>query len=196
MKTKNHPLKISKTFIYLFTFMCSLTMFSQTYTLNNESSELSVFGTSSLHDWEVVAKKQSGSITVDKSGEIPAITSLDFKVVAESLDSGKSAMDKNTYKALKTDKYKSIDFKLTKVNAITAKENGVYSVKTTGNLTIAGVTNSIALNFTLTLTDNKTKLTGSYSFKMTQFKIDPPTAMFGAITTGDELKIEFKTILQ
>ncbi|WP_299781483.1 YceI family protein [uncultured Formosa sp.] len=196
MKTENHPLKISKTLIFLFTFMCSITMFSQTYSLNNESSKLSVFGISSLHDWEVVAEKQSGSIALEKSGETPAIKSLDFKVVAESLESGKSGMNKNTYKALKTDKYKTIDFKLTQVNAITAKGSGVYNVKSTGDLTIAGTTNAIHLNFILTLTDNKAKLTGSYTFKMTQFKIDPPTAMFGTITTGDELKIEFSTVLQ
>jgi polyisoprenoid-binding protein YceI len=164
--------------------------------VNNEASKLSVFGTSSLHDWEVVAEEQSGKIILENTGETPSISSLNFKVIAESLESGKSGMNKNTYKALNTDKYKTIDFKLTKVNAITANGNGVYNVKSTGNLTIAGTTNSIPLNFTLTLTDNNAKLKGSYTFKMTQFKIDPPTAMFGTITTGDELKIDFNTVLQ
>ncbi|MHA7944653.1 YceI family protein [Formosa sp. 3Alg 14/1] len=196
MKTENHPLKISQSLIILVTLLGSLTAFSQTFTLNNDNSKLSVFGTSSLHDWEVVAEKQSGSITVEKASETASINALNFKVIAESLKSGKSGMDKNAYKALNTKKFESIDFKLTKVNSITPKGNGVYTVKSTGDLTIAGTTNAIQLNFTLTLTDSNAKLAGSHTLKMTQFKIDPPTAMFGTITTGDELKIEFNTVFQ
>ncbi|CDF78855.1 YceI family protein [Formosa agariphila KMM 3901] len=196
MKTENHPLKISQSLIILVTFLGSLTAFAQTYSLNNDSSKLSVLGTSSIHDWEVTAEQQSGSIVLENANETLSISALDIKVIAESLKSGKSGMDKNTYKALNTKKFNSIDFKLTKVNSITPNGSGVYKVKSTGDLSIAGTTNPIQLDFTLTLTDNSAKLTGSYTFKMTQFKIDPPTAMFGTITTGDELKIEFNTVLQ
>jgi len=196
MKTENHPLKISQSLIILVTLLGSLTAFSQTFTLNNDNSKLSVFGTSSLHDWEVVAEEQSGSITVENTSETASINALNFKVIAESLKSGKSGMDKNAYKALNTKQFESIDFKLTKVNSITPQGNGVYTVKSTGDLTIAGTTNAIQLNFTLSLTDSNAKLVGSYTFNMTQFKIDPPTAMFGTITTGDELKIEFNTVFQ
>lgn len=36
---------------------------AQQVNLKNQESSLQVLGTSSLHDWEVVAKAQSGSIT-------------------------------------------------------------------------------------------------------------------------------------
>ncbi|WP_066217725.1 YceI family protein [Formosa haliotis] len=196
MKTENHSLKISQKLFLFIALFGTLTTFAQTYTLSNSDSKLTVFGTSSLHDWEVVAEQQSGSIVLDNATETPSITSLNFEVVAESLKSGKSGMDKNTYKALNTSKFKTIQFKLTKVNAITANGNGSYAVKSTGDLTIAGVTNSIALDFTLNVNGTTAKLNGDYSFKMTSFKIDPPKAMFGTITTGDDLKIEFSTVLK
>ncbi|QDO95323.1 YceI family protein [Formosa sediminum] len=196
MKTENHPLKISQILSLIFTLFSASVMLAQTYTLNNDASKLSVFGTSSLHDWEMVAEQKSGSISLNTTAETPSISALNLKVVAESLESGKSGMDKNAYKALKTDDHKSIDFKMVDIQSITSKGNGVYAVKTTGNLTIAGTTKTITLNFNLTLTDNKVKLNGNYTFKMTQFKVEPPTAMFGTITTGDELKIEFNIVLQ
>lgn len=42
--------------------------FAQDFKLNNAASKLTVYGTSNLHDWDVKAEKQSGSIVVDLSG--------------------------------------------------------------------------------------------------------------------------------
>ena len=42
--------------------------------------------------------------------------------------------------------------------------------------------------------DGAFKFTGSKSFKMTEYEIKPPTAMFGQIETGDEVNIIFDII--
>ena len=168
---------------------------SQTFTLNNSSSKLTVEGTSSLHDWEEVAEKQKGSIVIDNSGSEPSISALSVEVDAESLKSGKSAMDKNTYTALKTNSHKTISFKLTKVKSISKVSDGKFKVSTTGDLSIAGVTNSTDLDFTMELSGSTVKLNGAKSFKMSNFKIDPPTAVFGTIKTGDEITIKFTSVL-
>ena len=44
-----------------------------------------------------------------------------------------------------------------------------------------------------TILDNKITLIGEKKFKMTDFKIDPPKALFGTITTGDDITIKFST---
>ena len=44
--------------------------------------------------------------------------------------------------------------------------------------------------------DNKVVLKGEKTFKMTEFKIDPPKALLGTITTGDEITIKFNTIFK
>lgn len=168
---------------------------AQEFDLINGESSLKIMGTSSIHDWHEVAESQSGKINFNnlEAGQIEQIT---INIVAESIKSGKRGMDKNTYEALKTDKYKTISFRLTEVKKTVSKGNGLFDVNAIGDLTIAGVKKTIPLDFTVTITGSKIKLTGEKKIKMTEFNIDPPTALFGTITTGDELTIEFSTIFQ
>lgn len=168
---------------------------AQELKLANNESKLQVFGTSSIHDWHEDAESQSGKI-VFSDLENGKIQTLSIAIEAESLKSGKSGMDKNTYKALNTKKHKQITFKLSKVESVTAKGNGVFDVKTVGDLTIAGSKKSVALNFKLTVNGTKATLEGEKKIKMTQYNVEPPTALLGTVTTGDELTIKFKTIFK
>jgi len=180
--------------ILIATLLISTGINAQSYKLDNQSSSLTVDGTSNIHDWTIEAENTSGTINIDlDEGKIDDIENLEFSVIAESLMSGKSGMDKNTYKALNTDKYKSITYQLQKVNSIENTSGNTYKVSTKGNLTIAGVKKEINLNFNLKSDTNKITLSGEHKLKMTDFGIDPPTAMFGSIKTGDMVKIKFTT---
>ena len=173
-----------------------LTISAQSFSLNNGEGEVTVTGTSTLHDWEEVAEQKSGSITVDNTGDLPKITSLKFVVEAESLKSGKGAMDKNTYKALETKDHKQIVFEfksMKSISPITATSNK-YKVVAAGNLTIAGSTNSIELPFNLNINGSKLLLEGKKALKMTDYNIDPPKALLGTITTGDEIEVHYNTV--
>ena len=181
--------------IIILFFLTSNLISAQQFNLLNGESKLTVLGTSSLHDWHVTAENQSGKI-VFKNLETGEIEKCNVEIIAESLKSGKSSMDKNTYKALKTDSYKTISFQLVDVKATISKGNGKFTVQTQGDLTIAGVKKRVSLDFTTTVADNKITLVGEKKFKMTDFKIDPPKAMFGTITTGDEVTIKFSTIFK
>ena len=174
----------------LFSFQVAL---SQNYLLNNSSSVLEVNGTSSLHDWTLETEKQSGKVVLSNT-ETLEISIIDFSVEAESLKSGKSSMDKNTYKALKTDDHKTMDFSLSTVKQVKKISDNSFKVFTTGKMTIAGVTKTISLDMTVKLEGNKLLLEGEKSFKMTDFGVDPPTALLGTIKTGNEITIVFKTV--
>jgi polyisoprenoid-binding protein YceI len=179
----------------LFFFSSLNVMQSQEYKLNNQDSKLSVLGTSSIHDWEIVANKQSGIINVSHSSDLK-INKLKIVIQAESLKSGKGSMDRNTYKALKTDEFKNIIFLLTETKSIVDLGDEKYKVKAHGDLTVSGVTKNVTLDFNLNIKDHTINLTGEKSFKMTEYNIEPPKALFGTITTGDALIIKFNTILQ
>ncbi|CAM4157991.1 YceI family protein [Gillisia hiemivivida] len=167
---------------------------AQSYNLNNKTSSLLIDGTSNIHDWTIEAENTGGLLSVGfDEGELEEIEKLEFTAVAESLVSGKSGMDKNTYKALNTDKYKNITYTLNKVNGIEKLSGNDYKVKTTGSLMIAGVKKDINLNFNLNCNSDQLVLKGQYKLNMTDFKIDPPTAMFGTIKTGEEVLIKFET---
>ncbi|NMM48773.1 YceI family protein [Marinigracilibium pacificum] len=160
------------------------------YKVDSKNSELTVLGTSSLHDWEIVAETLEGNANFDLTGGLKAVNNLSFDVVVNSMKSGKSGMDKNTYDALNEKKYKNVSYKLTKANKITPS-GGKYKVDATGNLSIAGKSKSVNMVVTVTPSGSTVSIAGSYKMKMTDFGIDPPTAVFGTIKTGDEIEIKF-----
>ncbi len=170
-------------------------MVGQTFNVNNGASNLKVEGTSNIHDWEMNAKELQGSMTVQmEDGQLVQLDELKFTVVAESLKSGKGGMDKNTYKALDTDDHKRITYELTSVKNLDCTSKTSCKITTTGNLTIAGTKQNVELVFDAKVAGDKITLSGNKKIKMTSYKVDPPTAMFGTITTGDEVNIKFQTV--
>ncbi|MBK6265529.1 YceI family protein [Marivirga sp. S37H4] len=164
---------------------------AQTFTLSPGQTELTVDGTSSVHDWTIIAEEFDGKAEIVLEGNnIGDIKNLSFKVPVKSLKSGKSGMDDNTYKALKEKSHPYISYQL---NSIESKEKaeGKQVLMTKGSLTIAGVTKVVNMKVTTDVT-NGVVFSGNVSFNMSHFNIDPPTAVFGTIKTGDKITINFK----
>jgi len=175
-----------------FMLLTAGTMFAQNYRMDN-SSEIIVEGTSNIHDWEMKAtSKQGGATITTEDGKLTGISKLQVTVPAESLESGKSGMDKNAYKALNTGDYKNIEFKLDEVKKIEANGSS-YNINGLATLKISGVTKQVPVAFTAKLNGDKLEINGEENLNMKDYKIDPPTAMFGTITTGEELTIKFKS---
>lgn len=168
---------------------------AQTYNLNNSSSSLKVDGTSNLHDWDIKSgSTQKGKLTVTmQAGKVSKISALEFNVAAESLKSGKSGMDKNTFKALKTNQHKQITYKMTSVKSLNCSSGSSCKATVAGNLTLAGVTKAVDVTFDMEVTNSNITLTGSRKLKMTDFNITPPKALMGTITTGNDVTVVFKS---
>ncbi len=175
------------------TFLFTLNFIqAQEKKISASESTLTVFGTSNIHDWEVVAKTMGGSGEfVIENGALTEVKSLSYLVVSESLKSGKSGMDKNTYKALKTDDYKNITFKLTSVSKITKNTNGSFTISAQGKLTMCGVAKTVNQQFTAKIVGEKVILSGKQTLDMTTYGIEPPTALMGTIKTGKDVTVDF-----
>ncbi|WP_191859077.1 YceI family protein [Hanstruepera ponticola] len=180
-------------FAILTVIFTSQNILAQQFNLNNSKSDMSILGTSSLHDWEEVVEEHSGSIELIAEEETD-ISNLNVSIVAESIKSGKSAMDKNTYKALDTKNHKTITFKMIDSKKVTALGNSVYQVTVSGKLSIAGVAKTIDLSFKMKVASGVVTLEGEKTFNMTDYGIEPPKALFGTITTGDEVIIKFNSV--
>lgn len=161
----------------------------ETYAVSG-AQELKVSGTSTIHDWDMVAKDGiTGSANMlMESGKLTKITSLTLSFPVKSLKSGKSSMDDNAYKALLEPKNPNIKYEMTELTGITGN-----TIKTKGKLTIAGDTQIVPLTVTYSVSGSTVTFTGTHPIKFTQFKVSPPSAVFNTIKTGDDLTLAFKT---
>ena len=149
-------------------------------------------GTSNLHDWEMKAIKgeSEASFTVDSKNKITSLNKLSFTLPAKNLKSKHNQMDKNTYKALNTDKNPNISFVLSSATVTPTGDNN-YKLNSIGKLTIAGITKQTELLATgkFNPADKTFTVSGSEKMKMTDYKVAPPKAMLGTITTGNDITI-------
>lgn len=162
------------------------------------AGNISVKGTSTMHDWEMTSKTTSieANFSTNATGGLVDLASLSFSIPAESLKSGKGAMDKNAYKALKTSNARTISFTSTNGTVAPAGAN-TYTVKCTGKLSIAGTSRETDLVATLKVNPDKSlSITGIKKLKMTDYKVEPPSFMFGSVTTGDDIAINFNVTLK
>lgn len=159
------------------------------YTLNANTSNMYIDGTSSLHDWTETVEEMSGSVSLDLEGKaISKIKMLNVSVPVKSIKSGKSGMDKNTYAALNADDHPNIKF------ALKSYAKSDKKLTLTGNLTISGTTKLVKIQSTYEVKETSIEVEGKHTFKMTEFEVDPPTAMMGTIKTGDEITIRFNLV--
>jgi hypothetical protein len=167
----------------------STTLLAQSHQISN--GNFVVAGTSTLHDWTMESTKVDGIANIKMEGnQISSIEQFDVKLNAESLKSGKSTMDNISYKSLKSEEHPLISFKVTNIKSLTYAGT-TANIVASGVLTIAGVSNTVDVSGTAENNNGNVKLEGSKNIKMTDFEIEPPTAVFGTIKTGDELTINY-----
>ncbi len=163
-----------------------------------KTHEISMEGTSNLHDWTASVEKATGtfSFTVE-NGAIVNLVDASIRFDAESIKGSEGRrMDAKIYEALETSKNPSISFAMREVLSITGSA-GRYSIGVRGVLTVAGVARVVDLTTTGRLLPNgDLEFSGNHKVKMTDHKVSPPTAMLGALRTGDEVSLKFKVILQ
>jgi polyisoprenoid-binding protein YceI len=165
-------------------------VYSQQLTVNESNTKLSIDGTSSIHDWTIEAEQFNGKANVNVEGNIlKTINSLSFNIPVKSLKSGKSSMDDNTYEALKEEDHPVIKYEFRSMDNVKVDGN-TTTMSTKGALTIGGVTKIVNMNVKAN-TSTGIAFSGDITFKMSVFEIDPPTAVFGTIKTGDEVTINF-----
>ena len=197
MKTKqnldlNRKNSSKKIFLSIFTFviifLCQTVVAQSVYKVS-PSSTIKVIGTSNIHDWEMKANTFTceGNFEL-KGNQLLDLKSLSFSLPITNLKSKESLLNTRAYKALKAEEFSKITFKLTDATIVPAQK----LIKSTGNLTIGGVTNVVTLNSYYTINADKSlTCKGSKDLKMTDFKIKPPVFMLGALKTADAITIDY-----
>jgi polyisoprenoid-binding protein YceI len=172
----------------------------------NPESVLSIQGTSNIHDWTSKANTINGEFSLMKAANdrnLPKngklVETLRLEVPVKSIESGRGpVMDGKTYDALKSEDFPNITFviKENNITGITDNAAGKFALSVTGDLTIAGSTKLVSFNLNgQRIQGNSFRFEGSYSLNMTEYNIEPPTALFGQITTGEQVTIAFNLLI-
>lgn len=164
---------------------------------NTKDVEIKINGTSTLHDWEMNTKNATGVAQfIFKSvneNELTSLESLTFTIKVKDFKSDSKGLYKNAYKALKANMYKKIYYELS--SSTRFPEKGGYLLHANGKLTIAWITKDMIMDVHIIVNENGTiACKGSYKLNMTDYNVDPPSFLLGAMKTGDAITIGFDVI--
>lgn len=155
-----------------------------------EESRLWVEGTSTVHDWHCDAAEIDGWLELE-AGSMD-IVQAEVTLPAEQLECKNGTMNKKTRKALKSDDHPAISYVLDTAEVLPGTSEG-FSATTTGQLTIAGQTRTVEMTVQGRLMDDgRVHLTGELPLLMSDYDVDPPTAMLGTLKTGDAVTVRFE----
>ena len=186
-------MKLRPTLFFLLIFTASIS-FAQQRMPVQAISEVLVHGTSTLHDWTMICEQFDGSakMTIEE-GSITDVSDFNFSIAVKGMKSGKSGMDKNVYKAMSEPEYPNIEFKSTNVD-IRPQGEGVYVVAQ-GELTIAGVTNTVTLEADGRKSGEHWVFSGKEEVHTPDYGVERVSAMMGAMKSGEDVVIDFDIIL-
>ena len=160
-------------------------------------SEITIQGTSTLHDFHCKTDKIIAYVDVDPSYTrdltkvARPLVSVKVNIVARTLTCGGGTIDNNMYKTLKTDQFQMIKYTMSGYDLLDATSSS-FSANTKGTLQIAGQDKAVDIKINAArLAEGKASAEGEETIKLTDFGIDPPSFMFGRLKVGNELKVKF-----
>ncbi|EOR95246.1 hypothetical protein ADIARSV_1566 [Arcticibacter svalbardensis MN12-7] len=160
-------------------------------------SKIEVLGSSNLHDWTMEATSFTGDAQlVFKAGNLQDVSSFNFSLPVKNLKGKEGLLNTRAHKALKADKFSTVTFKLSAAT-VTPLATNQYTIKATGALTISGVTKTVILQAKgVENTDGTVSISGSRKIKMSEFEVEPPSFMLGALKVTDDVTVNFSLKLK
>lgn len=163
-------------------------------------SKLWLEGDSNLHEWSCTANQVRAEIDVDaeRGGEAPrpsGVESVAVTIPVAQIGCGNGKMESNLRKALKADVHPNIEFRLTRTLSFELVEEGVFVVVVEGELSVAGAARTVQLQVTGSDSgDGGLRIQGRQALLMTEFGVEPPTALLGMLKTDDEFVVLFDLV--
>lgn len=163
------------------------------------ASQVTVEGTSSMHDWHCKTDKLNAYVDVDPGytkdlTKVPRpIAAVKVNIVVKTLSCGNSQMDRNMYNTLKADENQLIKYTLTGYDLLGGSVSPTsFAARTDGTLSIAGQTKPIEMKISAERqSDGKAVATGEQTLLLSDFGIKAPSFMFGTLKVGNEVKVKF-----
>jgi hypothetical protein len=165
-------------------------------------SRLTLSGKSTLHAYtskatrlELAIELAEGlgdqALPLARLAEPGAVKSLVLTIPVEGMKSDKQGLDKNMYKALKSDANPHIVFRLESA----APAAGESAFRVAGELEVAGQRRPIEMDVRASETPEGIVLEGTQALVMTAYGIKPPSMFLGTLKTDPQVVIEWRLVL-
>lgn len=176
----------------------------QTESLRIASVEFKISGTSNVRDWDIETDEIHGVIipgsgffasdTVDTSQWFEQVA---LSIVNQTLDSGISAMTGAMHGYLKTEEHPEIHYTLEEILSVeNAESPGAVKMRVRAVAQAAGNDHTIEHDVLVSPKgEGSYEVSGVLNLQFTDFEIDPPTFMRGALRTGNDMKVAYKLIV-
>jgi polyisoprenoid-binding protein YceI len=139
-----------------------------------------------LHEWTGESKEINSILLMDEAKTIIYQVAVSAKL--STFDSKNANRDSHMIEETEAIKYPNVTYTSSSVNI----EGSDFT--SSGNLTFHGITQPVAMKGNITREGNKLTFAGSFTLKLTQFKVEPPSLM--GIKSEDDFKLDFKVVYQ
>lgn len=163
--------------------------------LTLENHEMMIDGTSNIRDWDAQVKTINSNFVINEfdMNDLSNLTAdnfetLELSIPVEDVESGSGRLTRNMHKYLKGDDHPMITFNLTGIDSVTVNGNQA-TITANGIINAAGVDHQTSMTVDATFDNGTITFAGTQPLLMTDFNIDPPTAVFGTIRARDEIDI-------
>lgn len=164
-----------------------------------DNSSMTIAGSSTLHSWTVEATEFTVQFSIPENWFQSVdnwngsdIDTLAVTVPVEHLDGGRNKMNRDLRDALRSEDHPQIRFIWNNVMFTGQTDTGL-SADVSGSVRIAGEQREIQFDADLRLNEwNQIVAKGSVPMNMTDYNIEPPTALFGVIRTDEEIELKFE----
>src|SRR5690625_5093108 len=179
----------------------------QTTITPEPESRFWIEGASNVNRFDCEAGTFEGEMEIEPelpeelADEIRGEINLELRIPVLSFECGRRRMNRDFYEALKSDSHPYIHFEyldtrvLEQLEKQAGEEGNHWLLEVEGVLTVAGTSRTIMFNAEGGVLDEKrVRVRGHKPILMTDYDIDPPTALLGVVRAQDELTVYFDIV--
>jgi len=169
------------------------------YTIEKES-HLSIRGTTNVNSFECFSKQsfseQTVRLNLDGMAKRVEFTDARLRIRVEELDCDNNKMNADLCDALEASDFPYIEIQLHEaVLSSPSISPGGSDIVVKASLTVAGKTRRVYIKTkAVQIAENKFRFQAVHWIKMTDFGVDPPTALLGLIKVRDDIAIHFDLV--
>ncbi|TVQ75344.1 MAG: YceI family protein [Balneolaceae bacterium] len=165
---------------------------------------MTIYGSANVTDWEAEVKTIRGQVVIRNldqadwsEADASWFESVEIALPVEDIDADSRRMNNNMHDYLKKDEYPEITYRVIDAREVVLADNPDIVLTVQGVITAAGVEKEIVHDVEIRKSETGgLVVSGSQDLLMTDFGIDPPTAVFGSIRSRDEMTITFELHLE